>query len=133
MHDHIATVEQHPSVLSIALIAARPHMQLPEPVFDGIGDCLNLPGIRASADYEIVGDDGLFVNIQHDHIGRLLIHSNIGDEPGEFGGIQLAASLGTVDARTIPWLCPNYTAGTLPLKTRAILQSSTAYYLCRLH
>ena len=72
--DHeVEVVEQHPLGARVAFDERRPLLLRLERLFHRIGNGLHLPRIGARADHEEVRERARLAQVEHDHVGGLLV------------------------------------------------------------
>lgn len=75
MHHHIQVIQKNPSALTITLHSNWPVAFLFQTLLDKLGDALNLNYIQTATDYEVIGDDQPFFNIQNENVFGLFLQS----------------------------------------------------------
>lgn len=75
MHHYIQIVQKNPSTLTITLHSNWPVALLFQTLLDKLGDALNLNYIQTATDYEVIGDDQPFLNIQNENVFGFFLQS----------------------------------------------------------
>lgn len=96
MHDEIDVIDKHPISLVVAFYLVRTHAGLLEAKLNFVGDGLNLSGVFASADHEVVGEcRGVLVHFEDADLLAFLFFAGLN------GGGYLASRL---DIHSLSWI-----------------------------
>jgi hypothetical protein len=71
--NEVEVIDKHPFGALIALEVRRAHVFGFERLFDGIGNGMDLPRVRAGANQKVVGERASLPEVEHDKVGRLFV------------------------------------------------------------